>query len=266
MSKWQDQACITLELACDAISNNHLRQAIILLDETCNFITQAHLRERNKIPKSNYKGRSPTMPFLLRLMIDQAEPKLSQKRMKILLALRELRNILVHQVSKKIKVNRYQCMVFLREMLAFSSDYGVPQPKLIPSDLAEIQPIEILIEFGSKWKPNDRPANDKKHVREALEKRGMLSGIIANIGWPLVRCSLCQRLVPVDYLTTPQDEFTTEDNEPVRVYCLYGCSQAYQAFLKDQEKKGMFSLVLDSELYYLQPLLELIGGVPYEPL
>lgn len=266
MPKWEKQACTNLELACVAFSDDQLRQAIVLLDDTCHLITQSHLRKMGKISKACHKGKSLSMPFLLRKMTEQAEPRLSKKRLKLLLALREIRNIIVHQASKRLKVNRQQCMVYLRETLAFANDYGVPRPKLVPSNLSEMQPEEILIEFGSKWDPRDRPADHRKHVREAIEKRDMLAGIIANAGWPLVRCSMCQRLVPVDNLTTPQDEFLTEDDEPVRVYCLYGCAQAYQTFLKEQEKKSKFSILLDSERYYLQPLLELIGGVPFESL
>lgn len=262
MSKWQDQACESLELACAAISNGELRQAIILLDDACGLTAQAYLRERGEYSKLKHGDKSPPIPVFLRAMINKADPPLSKTRLNLLLELHEVRGILVHRVSKELKVTRQQCMVYLRETLAFAGDYGVPQPKLIPSDLPEIQPLEILIEFGSEWDPRDRPLHHRKHIREAIERRGMLAGVVANANWPLVRCSLCRRLVPVDHLVTPQDEFMTEDNEPVRVYCLYGCSDVHQTAVKEDEKEAGF---FDAGEYYLQPVLELISRtIPFD--
>lgn len=262
MCKWKNQACISLELACAAISDGQLPQAILLLDDTCSLIAQAHLTEGSMTPTTSH-GKSPPIPVFLRAMCDQSKPQLSKKRLKVLLALHDIRNIVVHQAAKRLKPTYQQCKFYLRETLAFASDYGVPRPKLIPSDLSEILPIQVLVEFGPKWDPRTRPAKHRKHVLRAIEKRGMLAGLIANANWPLVRCSLCKRLVPVGQLATPQDEFMTEDDEPVRVYCLYGCAQAYQATLRKLEKEGKLNGPLDPQLYLLQPLLQLIGSVPY---
>ena len=262
MLKWKDQACQNLELACEAISDDQLRQTLVLLDDTCSLIAQAHLAEKSVAPATSH-GRSPPIPVFLRAMCDQAIPRLSKKRLKVLLALHDIRNIIVHQATKRLKLTHQRCMVLLRETLAFAADYGVPRPKLIPLDLSEMLPIEVLVEFGPKWDPRSRPAKHRTYVVRAIEKRGMLAGLIANANWPLVRCSLCERLVPVDQLATPQDEFATEDDEPVRVYCVYGCAQAYQATLRKLHKEGKFNMFLEGGSYMLQPLLELIGKVPY---
>lgn len=257
MSKWQDQACANLELACSAISDDQLRQAIVLLDDACGFIAQACLTERGRTQELKHGGKSPPTPAFLRAMTNQAEPPLAKTRLNLLLNLHEVRNILVHEIPKELKVTRQQCMVYLREVLVFASSYGVPRPKLIPSDLGEIEPIRILIEFGTEWDARNRPAYHRKYIREAVERRGMLAGIIANANWPLVRCSLCGSLVPVDHLVTPQEEFMTEDNEPVRVYCLYRCSDIHKKAVKEEQKEsGYFDPTED----FMQPLLELISS------
>jgi hypothetical protein len=63
-----------------------------------------------------------------------------------------------------------------------------------------------------------------------IQARGMLAGVLVEQNWPLVHCTLCERLGPIDRFWTPQDE---SFEETLRTYCARTCAREYQRLMND---------------------------------
>jgi hypothetical protein len=156
------------------------------------------------------------------------------------------------------------------EAIVFAGDYGVKLPILVPTELEFVAPVHILVEFNPRTTPARHPAEVRRAAVEYCRRRGILAGLIDTIGWPLVRCCLCHRLVSADQARISQEDCMVDDhNDPAIVendcdgyfsgdtplpYCNYGCARAHQAWM--QKEYGDDATGTYSTDYYLQPLID----------
>ena len=257
MSEWRTDAHEGLAGACSAFAANSLRQAVVLLDAAAALIAQGYLTERGLQPKTRRDGRTAPVPDYLRAMKDLGNPALPAHRCRSLLRLHELRSLLVHQVDARVSIGSDEVLGYLRHVFVFSRDYGVEAPLLIPGALGPADPVEILVDYASD--PARLPDELRRLAVEYCRRRGILAGVVANVGWPLVRCCLCKSLVTIDEAGITQEDCMTEDEENVAPYCNWGCACAHQNYMR--EVYGDAATGDWSTEYYIQPLIEQIPGV-----
>ena len=270
---WKEDAQNALGGACGALSAGNFRHAVVLLDDAAGVIAQGHLNERQAAPPRDKRGRSAYAPEYWKYMVSSGDPRLSTRQLRMLFKLHELRNLLVHEIDVKVERDRHECLKFLREVIMLARDYGVESPPLILSDVEITEPVSAIVQFDSKLTPARFPRDLGRLAVEYCRRRGILAGIIENIGWPLVRCCLCRRLVSMEQTRITQEDcmqddegldFTVSDDgyftgEPPWPYCNYGCSRAHQKWMV--EEYGDDARSLYSEEYYLQSLFEELPGV-----
>jgi hypothetical protein len=115
-------------------------------------------------------------------------------------------------------------------------------------------PVEVYIEYSPETNPARFPEEFRRLAVDYCTRRGILAGLIANAGWPLVRCCLCGRLVAFDQAGITQEDCMAEEDDPVAPYCEWGCARVHQESMRNElgdEAYGMWSTE-----YYIQPLLE----------
>jgi len=264
---WKDDGHEALNGACSAFTAEHFRRTILLLDDAVSVVVQGHLNEGGKEPARTKRGKTAPIPEYLRAMVSSGDPPMSVRRYRFLRRLHEIRSVFVHEALAQIEVDQYQCQSFLHETIRFAGDYGVQLPILVPSALELVEPLKILVEFD----PRTTPARYSQELRslavDYCVRRGILAGLIDNIGWPLVRCCLCRRLVSADQAAITQEDCMADDrNDPSSIdddcdgffsgdppspYCNYGCGRAHQAWLREEYGENATSAD-----YYLQPLID----------
>lgn len=197
-------------------------------------------------------------------------PQPTKRQLRTLMLLHELRNVLYHDSRAHTPLKQDSCLRFIRDVIAFARQYGVETPQLVPPNLDLIEPVQILVPFDPS--PARFPADLRQLAVAYCRKREILAGLIENIGWPLVRCCLCESLVSMDCAAITQEDVMSDyedeeielsfdciDTEPPRPYCYYGCAKAHQRMM--QEELGDEAAITFSTEYYLQPLMEQMPGV-----
>ena len=129
----------------------------------------------------------------------------------------------------------------------------------MPVDLEPFTPVNVLVEFATDSSPARLPRELRSLAVNFCTQRGILAGLIENLGSPLVRCCICHRLVSLDQTGITQEDWMTEDDETLNPYCRYGCGSVHQRLMK--EEFGYEATTLYSEEYYLQPTIEKLPGV-----
>jgi len=264
---WRDDGHEALNDACSAFTADHCRRAILLLDDAVSVVVQGHLSERDAEPPRTKRGGTAPIPEYLKAMVRSGDPPMSVRRYRSLRRLHEIRSLFVHKALAQIEVAQYECQNFLHETIRFAGDYGVRPPLLVPSALELVEPVRILVEFDPRTTPARHSQELRRFAVDYCTRRGILAGFIDNIGWPLVRCCLCRRLVSADQATITQEDCMADDctdpslvdddcdgfftGEPPLPYCTYGCARAHQAWMR--EEYGDDATSTD---YYLQPLID----------
>ncbi len=256
MLNWKHEAGQALAAACSSFAADKHRQCILLLDDTVSLISQGHLTERQLAPTSSRKHRSASIPAYLEAMQLSGQPKLTARQLCAFRDLHECRNVLVHCVETKFEPSRARCLEFIREATGLAGEHAIPMPPLVPSELAQLQPVIVLVESSSQTaRPHQLPEGLRQAAMEYCRERGILAGIL-NGAWPLVRCCLCESLVAIDYSSITQEDCMTDAYETVRPYCYWGCATAHQAWMRKEYGDDAY----ESD-YYLQPTIEQVPGV-----
>jgi hypothetical protein len=83
--------------------------------------------------------------------------------------------------------------------------------------------------FHSDWGPSKFTHEERMEITQAVARRGMLSGVIKNLHWPLISCDVCNTVVSIDNCMTPQEECMSESPlDTFEAFCVWGCSKAHR--------------------------------------
>lgn len=247
---WQEAAQRTLELACETLAKEDLRNVILLLDQAVGQMALGRASDLGLLVRDR-----PTrpIPHYLRTLRDHRSDPLDALLLGTLPRLHELRNTVVHHPQDAFAVGRPIAEDLTDGVIAAADRWGVKIRLGLRLRSRERAPFELLLEPGGSWGPDHHPPDESAAVIDSLRKRKMVAGYVSNLKWPLVRCDICDRCGPPEFFSTPQESWMDCAFHPVAAYCIYGCGARHQAVLQDAHPNDYY--VFD---YFLQLLVDLL--------
>ncbi|MHB8730252.1 MAG: hypothetical protein ACYDAB_00470 [bacterium] len=263
MVDWKVGAKSTLERACELIAQESLPETVTLLDQAIATMIVGKARELGVLDRTT--GWIPYIPKLLQQVHRHPQSGLNGTSTSALLNIHVLRNGIVHGKGPSGPLHKTHVAKLVESVLGVAEDWGVTVREGLYNRFAIKASVEIVMESSYLWGPEALAADVRDLILSHLHGRRLIAGYISDRAWknqatdpdwPLVRCGLCDRLIPPEFAFTPQSAFMTNQTESIQIYCGFGCSEAFQAIMLDMQQTAGYD---DPDEYNLHPLLRLVG-------